>query len=334
MKKEKLPLNDDNEQRLRDLGEMLVNRVQKNRRRLRSWIKREEISCYRLYDRDIPEIPLTIDWYEGRLCVARYDNGESSSSEEDWALSVLGTVGEALGVAPASVYVRNRLRGPGGSRYSRRATEYDFFRVREAGKEFLVNLSDYLDTGLFLDHRTTRKMVGLEAAGKRFLNLFAYTGSFSVYAAAAGAVGTTTVDMSNTYLDWARRNMAINGFEGSEHRFVRDDIFNALDKRRVEEKYDLVVFDPPTVSKSKRMKRDLDIQRDYAWMLNRVLEICAPGAVIYFSTNFRKFRFNEAKVQCDRIVEISGKTIPPDFRDGRVHRCWRLGLSDVRGSRR
>jgi 23S rRNA G2069 N7-methylase RlmK/C1962 C5-methylase RlmI len=331
MKRRETALNDDHEQRLQDLGEMLVNRIQKNRRRLRSWIKREEITCFRLYDRDIPEIPLTIDWYEGRLCVARYEKGESSPPDEDWVSSVLETVGEALGVAPDHVYVRSRRRGPGGSRYSRRATERDFFLVREAGKKFRINLSDYLDTGLFLDHRATRKMVGLEAAGKRFLNLFAYTGAFSVYAAAAGAVGTTTVDMSNTYLDWARRNMAINGFDGPEHQFIRDDIFNALDERRVEGEYDLVVFDPPTVSKSKRMKRDLDIQRDYAWMLNRILEICAPGAVIYFSTNFKKFRFDETKVQCDRIVEISKKTIPPDFRDGRVHRCWRF---DAPGSRR
>ncbi len=322
-------MNDDHERRLRDLGEMLVNRIQKNRRRLRSWIKSEEITCFRLYDRDIPEIPLTIDWYEGRLCVARYEKGESSPSDEGWVSPVLGIVGEALGVAPDHVYVRSRRRGPGGSRYSRRATERDFFLVREAGKKFRINLADYLDTGLFLDHRATRKMVGLEAAGKRFLNLFAYTGAFSVYAAAAGAVGTTTVDMSNTYLDWARRNMAINGFDGREHQFVRDDIFSALDERRVEGEYDLVVFDPPTVSKSKRMKRDLDIQRDYAWMLNRILEICAPGAVIYFSTNFKKFRFDEAKVKCEQIVEISEKTIPPDFRDERVHRCWRLCLPDA-----
>ncbi len=327
-------MNDDHEQRLQDLGEMLVNRVQKNRRRLRSWIKREEITCFRLYDRDIPEIPLTIDWYEGRLCVARYEKGELSPSGEDWVPSVLETVGEALGVAPERVYVRSRLRGPGGSRYSKRATDRDFFRVHEAGMKFRVNLSDYLDTGLFLDHRATREMVGLEAAGKRFLNLFAYTGAFSVYAAAAGAVGTTTVDMSNTYLDWARRNMASNGFDGPEHRYVRDDILDALDERRIEGEYDLVVVDPPTVSRSKRMKSDLDIQRDHAWMLNRILEICAPGAVIYFSTNFKKFCFDEAKVQCDRIAEISQKTIPPDFRDRRVHRCWRLGLLDLPNNRR
>jgi 23S rRNA G2069 N7-methylase RlmK/C1962 C5-methylase RlmI len=196
--------------------------------------------------------------------------------------------------------------------------------VTESGLKFLVNLSDYLDTGLFLDHRLTRAMVRSEAAGKRFLNLFGYTGAFTVYAAAGGAAATTTVDLSKTYLLWAQRNLRLNEIRGKQHRLVRHEARRFLDDHPAGEYYDLAVVDPPTFSRSKRQERDWDIQRDHAELLNRLRELMAPGGVIYFSTNFRRFHLAEEELHGMTIREITRQTIPPDFRDRRPHRCWRM----------
>ena len=215
-----------------------------------------------------------------------------------------------------------------------------------------MNLSNYLDTGLFLDHRLTRAMVrdaagtgtvpvfaeqtakplagggtaktGLSPSGCRFLNLFAYTGSFSVYAAAGGAAETVTVDLSNTYLDWARRNMALNGFTGPNHEFVRDDAMHFLESRRGRALFDLAVVDAPTFSNSKALEDYWDIQQNHAALLNRLAELMSPGGTIFFSTNFRRFKLAEAELAGLTIREISRQTVPPDFRNRRIHRCWRM----------
>jgi 23S rRNA G2069 N7-methylase RlmK/C1962 C5-methylase RlmI len=188
-----------------------------------------------------------------------------------------------------------------------------------------VNLSDYLDTGLFLDHRQTRAMVQAEAKGKRFLNLFGYTGSFTVYAAGGGAASTTTVDRSNTYLDWARENLRLNGFESGPHRFVRSDSIEFLDAcaRLPGVQFDLAVVDPPTFSNSKD-EEDWDVQRHHAELLTRLLELTSTGGRIYFSTNYRRFKLDEEALVAASIREISKQTVPPDFRNKRIHRCWTL----------
>jgi 23S rRNA G2069 N7-methylase RlmK/C1962 C5-methylase RlmI len=196
--------------------------------------------------------------------------------------------------------------------------------VRENGLKFLVNLSDYLDTGLFLDHRVTRSLVRSEAAGKRFLNLFAYTGAFTVYAAAGGAASTTTVDLSNTYLRWAKQNLRLNGFTGQAHRLARDDARKFLEYHPPGPAYDLAVVDPPTFSRSKKLDRDWDIQRDHAELLNRLLRLMTPGGAIYFSTNFRTFKLAADELRRAETREITRQTIPPDFRESRIHRCWRI----------
>jgi len=317
-------------------SEMLINRVRKNRRRLGPWLRREGVTCYRLYDRDIPEIPLAVDWYEGRLHVAAYAGRHLPPGDggRRWAERVGGELARALDVAEGDLFLKLRSRQPGGAQY-RTSGGRARVEVAESGLRFLVNLVDYVDTGLFLDHRLTRALVRELARGKRVLNLFGYTGAFSVYAAAGGASETTTLDLSNTYLDWARDNMALNGFGGPSHRFVRADAMTFLERARPAKAgdYDLVIVDPPTVSKSKRMRRDLDIQRDHAWLLERILDLCAAGGVVFFSTNFRKFRFRAAGVAGARVSEITDQTIPPDFRDLRVHRCWRLNRERGRGSR-
>lgn len=303
--------------------EMLANRVRKNRRKLKGWLEREGVTCYRLYDRDIPEIPMAIDLYDGRLHAARLA-GSPHDRGPEWAGALASGLAENLGVDRGSVFLKERRSGKGGSVYAPMDKKGELVEVGEGGLRFLVNLTDYLDTGLFLDHRATRAMVREEARGKRFLNLFAYTGTFSVYAAAGGASTTTTVDLSNTYLDWARANMELNGFEGDSHRFVRDDVLGALEDRRVADEYDLAIVDPPTVSKSKAMGRDLDVQRDHSLLLNRVLERTSDGGVVYFSTNFTGFRFAEDRVRASRVEEISDRTVPVDFRNRKIHRCWRI----------
>lgn len=312
-------------------AEMLANRLRKNQRRLRSWARRESIGCYRLYDRDIPELPLVVDWYEGRLHVAEFARAgspgeEDEASHEAWLAALVGRAAAALDVAPENVFLKRRERQRGLRQYERFSGVGARYVVREGGLSFIVNLSDYLDTGLFLDHRTTRQLVRAEAQGRRFLNLFAYTGAFTVHAAAGGASATTSVDLSATYLDWAGENLRLNGFSGREHRLVQADVLTFLEEEAQSgRRYDLVMLDPPTFSNSKRMRGVLDIQRHHPLLLEGALGVTAAGGLVFFSTNFRKFHIQIDRL--DRVAqceEITAQTIPPDFRDRKVHRCWRI----------
>jgi len=306
-------------------ADMFANRLAKRARHLRKWPGRG-ITCYRLYDRDIPEIPLAVDMYAGKLHVSEYDrpHERTAAQHADWLDRMIAAAGDALGIARADIFVKRRRRQRGIAQYERFSDEGASLTVTEGGAKFLVNLSDYLDTGLFLDHRITRGMVGDEAAGKRMLNLFAYTGAFSVYAAAGGAASTTTVDLSNTYLDWARENFRINGIAGDRHRFVRADAMDFVINHEPGSHYDLAVVDPPTFSNSKSTDGFFDIQRDYVRLLGGLVELMSPGGVIYFSTNFRRFKFDDSAVGGCSAREISRQTVPEDFRNKRIHRCWRI----------
>jgi len=306
-------------------AQMLCNRIQKNARRLRRWVERDDVSCYRLYDRDIPEVPLVVDWYEGRLHVAEYKRRGSpdGAAHGPWLEALAVAAGAAVGVPRDEVFLKHRERQRGLKQYEKVDDEQVSFHVGEGGHHFRVNLSDYLDTGLFLDHRITRKRVADEAEGRRFLNLFAYTGSFTVYAGCAGAQSTTTVDMSNTYSQWAQRNLTLNGLHGSQHQVVRADVRTWLHDQP-NDSWDLVVVDPPTFSNSKKMEVTFDIQRDHAAMLGAIRRVTAPGGVIYFSSNFRRLKLDEAVAE--GAVELTPDSIPPDFRDKRIHRCWRWQL--------
>ncbi len=315
--------------RWRDQAAMFRNRLDRMGKHWRKWARRQGITCFRLYDRDIPDVPLCIDWYEGQLHVAEFVRPHDRSEAEHrvWLDFIVRTAAEALGVDPDSqTYLKRRERQRGKSQYERQDDAGQLQEVHEGGHKFLVNLSDYLDTGLFLDHRQTRAMVQAEAAGKRFLNLFAYTGSFTVYAAAGGAASTTTVDLSNTYLDWAAKNLRRNGFSGPEHQFVRDDAVAFLRHRaaRREPPYDLAVVDPPTFSNSKRLTDVWDVQQQHAELLNLLLAHISPGGKIYFSTNLRRFKLDEESLRHVTVREITSQTIPPDFRNKRIHRCWIL----------
>jgi len=307
---------------------MFVNRLRKNLRHLARWARREAVTCFRVYDADLPDYAVAVDLYEGWAHVQEYaapptvDPARASARLRD----VVAVLPEVLNIAPEQVVLKVRQRQKGRSQYERVAAVGAFREVSEAGLRFLVNLTDYLDTGLFLDHRITRALVRRLAPGRDFLNLFAYTGTASVYAAAGGARTTTTVDMSGTYLDWARRNLARNGFgEGPAHRFVRADCLAWLATPRAE-RYGLIFLDPPTFSNSKRMGgRTFDVQRDHVALLRAATRLLTPDGVLLFSNNFRDFRMDRAALADLALEDLTHATLPPDFqRNPRIHTCWKI----------
>jgi 23S rRNA G2069 N7-methylase RlmK/C1962 C5-methylase RlmI len=321
-------------------GEFFRNRVSKNERQLRRWARKEGIEALRLYDRDIPEVPLALDRYgrgdEAALVMALYERPyeKDEAEESDWLdLMALEAAG-ALGVDPARVFIKTRKRQRGLGQYERneglaagggaKGGSAELW-VREGGLSFLVNLSDYLDTGLFLDHRPTRALVRSDSKGRDVLNLFSYTGSFSVYAAGGGALSVTSVDLSNTYLAWAGRNLERNGFSGSAYPLIRSDVRAFLEGAASAGKgWDLIVVDPPTFSNSKMSEGDFDLNRDWPELLSASLRVLRPEGKLYFSTNSRRLKWDGERVP-GSWEELSEASIPPDFRDRKAHRCWRLG---------
>ncbi len=304
---------------------MFSNRLRKMARHFDKWARRQGISCYRIYDGDIPEFPLAIDRYEQYLHVAEYRRRHPLTEEEHriWRAGCRLVMQEVLAIPAENIYFKMREQQKGIQQYEKYGDQQKEAVVMENGLQFAVNLSDYLDTGLFLDHRITRQMVRERAGGKRVLNLFAYTGSFSVYAAAGGAAATTTIDLSNTYLEWAKRNMALNGFAGPQHSFVRADVKEWL-LGPGKEKFDIIVLDPPTFSNSSRMQDILDTQRDHPELINGCLKRLNAGGLLFFSTNYRRFRLEAEKIHSTLIRDITRLTIPPDFRNERIHYCWEI----------
>ncbi|MFT5431668.1 MAG: 23S rRNA G2069 N7-methylase RlmK/C1962 C5-methylase RlmI [Myxococcota bacterium] len=309
------------ESRINAQRDMLANRLKKNVRRLRRYLKAGSVSCYRVYDCDIPEVPVVVDVYGDALHVSVVEKKANPTGDVAglWVEALCIGAADALGIDLDDVYLKRRERQRGQTQYERLGGSGQRREVVEDGLKFLVNLSDYHDTGLFLDHRQTRAMVRADASGRRMLNLFAYTGSFSVYAAAGGAASTTTVDLSGPYSEWARDNMALNGFSGPEHQGVQSETLRFLEED--DGVYDLAVVDPPTFSNSKRFDGVFDLQRDHEKLLNAVAERMNPGGIVYFSTNFRRFEL--APCWAERLIDITASTLPPDYRNTRIHRCFR-----------
>jgi 23S rRNA (cytosine1962-C5)-methyltransferase len=307
--------------------EMFRNRLTKVYRHVSKLARRQAISCYRVYDHDLPEFAYCIEMYEDKIYLAEYKRKFEMAEEahEQWLEDSLIVISEVLGLPVDNIYIKQRQRKPGRlGQYQKLNTEQEYFTVQESGLKFKVNLSDYLDTGLFLDHRITRGMVKQEAAGKRVLNLFCYTGSFSVYAAAGGASSVTSVDLSKTYLQWAEENLQLNNlFEKEKHHFIHADVKQYLETLNPSS-FDLVIMDPPTFSNSKRMKDFLDIQRDHVELLNQTLHAVSNGGTIYFSTNYTKFILDKENIKAREIKDITKSTTPFDFQ-GKIDRwCYRL----------
>ncbi|MGI9519363.1 MAG: bifunctional 23S rRNA (guanine(2069)-N(7))-methyltransferase RlmK/23S rRNA (guanine(2445)-N(2))-methyltransferase RlmL [Pirellulaceae bacterium] len=312
-------------------AELFRNRLAKRARHLRRWPARRGITCFRIYDRDIPEIPLVVDRYEDHLHITEYERPHERdlARHAQWLELMTRTAATTLDVPIQKTHLKSRDRKLG--QYEKVDHKRKMVPVNEGGLRFLINLNDYVDTGLFLDHRQTRDMVRQEAEGKRFLNLFGYTGSFTVYAASGGATTTTTVDLSKNYLDWARKNLQSNDLDGPDHQFVMADSIEFLKQARARgEHYDLCVVDPPTYSNSKQTDRDWDIQDHHLELLKLIADVMSPGGVVYFSSNFRRFKFDEDSLaNIATIREISKQTVPEDFRNQRIHRCWRLVFNNT-----
>jgi len=308
---------------LSDGAQMFANRLRKNRRRLTPWLRREEVTCYRLYDADMPEYAVAVDVYGERVHVAEYRAPATVSAEAAQRRmdDVRAAVPRALDVAAASVAYKQRARQRGRDQYARQAQSGEFVTVREGTARFLVNLHDYLDTGLFLDHRPLRRRIAGESEGADFLNLFCYTGTATVHAALGGARSTTSVDLSNTYLDWLRRNLSLNAIEGSAHRVERADCVTWV--QQCSARFDLILLDPPSFSNSRSVATSFDVQRDHAPLVRGAIEILRPGGRLYFSNNRRGFRLDEQLAQEFACEDITGATLDPDFdRNRRVHQCW------------
>ncbi len=307
--------------------EMFRNRLVKVYRHIGKQARKQGVTCFRVYDHDLPEFPFCIEMYEGKLYVAEYKrrHGMEEDEHDRWIEESRNSISEVLEVAGEDIFFKLRQRKPGRlGQYQKYDTSLHEFIVKENELKFIVNLSDYLDTGLFLDHRSTRQMVREQSNGKRILNLFAYTGSFSVYAAAGGASDVVTVDLSHTYLKWAQKNMHLNGFiEEGKYNYTQADVKQWL-KTIPAQSCDCIVMDPPTFSNSKRMEDILDIQRDHVELINDCLNILTPGGQLYFSTNFRKFVLATDELATKQIKDITKATTPFDF-EGKLWRwCYLL----------
>ncbi len=306
--------------------QMFRNRLTKMYKHISKLARRQLVTCYRVYDHDLPEFPFCIEIYEDKVYLAEYQrrHGMTEEEHEAWLESCIPAISEVLQIPDERIYFRERRRKAGRlDQYEKLASEKEFFIAKESDLSFKINLTDYLDTGLFLDHRITRGMVRDEAKDKRVLNLFCYTGSFSVYAAAGGASEVDSVDLSKTYLGWAEENMALNATMHPQFRFIHADVKQHLDELPADH-YDLVVMDPPTFSNSKRMKDFLDIQRDHADLINKTLRAMRSGGILYFSTNYRKFQLEQEKISAASIKDITGATTPFDFQGKLFRWCYKI----------
>jgi 23S rRNA (guanine2445-N2)-methyltransferase / 23S rRNA (guanine2069-N7)-methyltransferase len=294
-------------------AQMFANRLAKNQKCLKKWLKQSGETCYRLYDADMPEYALAVDRYGDRVHVQEYAAPSSinPAQAQKRLFDALEVLPEALGVDPSKIYVKRRERQTGAAQYQKREASGERFDVQEGSAWLWVNLRDYLDTGLFLDHRPVRRMLGEMASGKRFLNLFCYTATATVQAALGGASDSVSVDMSNTYLEWARDNFALNQLDPRLHRVVRDDCFRWLETANAQ--FDLIFMDPPTFSNSKKMRDTLDVQRDHPRLVELAMARLAPGGTLVFSNNQRRFKLDEALSERYAVEEITARTFDPDF---------------------
>lgn len=300
------------------------NRLAKVYKHISKIARKQNLACFRVYDVDLPEFPFIIDVYKDMIYVAEYKSKHKLSEEdyEIWLNTSMEIIQEVFGVEKDNVFLKLRERQKGEQQYSKLNKEKKELIVDENGLSFIVNLSDYLDTGLFLDHRLTRQKVKEISKDKRVLNLFSYTGSFTVYAASGGAKKITTVDLSRTYINWAKRNLTYNKlYDDTRHEFVQADVLQYL-KTVEPNSYDLIILDPPTFSNSKRMEDILDIQRDHVSIINQCLNILAENGILIFSTNYRNFILETEKINSQKIKDITRQTTPFDFEGKLKRKCF------------
>ncbi|WP_455366711.1 bifunctional 23S rRNA (guanine(2069)-N(7))-methyltransferase RlmK/23S rRNA (guanine(2445)-N(2))-methyltransferase RlmL [Kaarinaea lacus] len=310
------------------IDEALGNRLKKNLKHLRKWANKSGVSCYRIYDADLPEFNFAIDLYQSDKSFAVLQEYAAPKKIDPAKVNarrkiVMATVRHLLDLPDSQIFYKQRQRQSGSSQYSKLDKSRKFHIVQEGNCQFYVNFRDYLDTGLFLDHRITREMLQQKAAGKSFLNLFCYTGTASVHAALGGAESTTSVDMSATYIDWCKRNFELNNIPLAWHRFIQADCLEWL--KQENNRYQLIFVDPPTFSNSKRMDGHFDIQQHHVVLLNDCLQLLTEDGEIIFSTNFKQFKFDASGFSGVTVKDITAQTLPEDFQRNRsIHQCWQI----------
>lgn len=304
-------------------AELLANRVRKQFRHLSKRFKKQTIDCFRLYDWDIPEVRAVVDWYGGHAVVGEYIRLQTGT---DWLPRMAEAVGQALSIPPENVHIKQRTTHvKDGPRYKKLDSKGIRFEMNERDLKFWVNLDDYLDTGLFSDHRDTRMIVRGLSKGKDFLNLYAYTGAFTCAAAAGDALSTVTVDRNATYLKWAKDNLVLNQFMGEKHELVQSDAVGYLDRIYKEgRRFGLALIDPPSFSQDHDHEDSFDINREHPVLLRKVLKVMVPGGIMFFSTNHQRFEPRLDGLGAQAVKELTPKTIPEDYRNKTIHRCWQI----------
>ena len=310
-------------------GQAIANRIAKNYKQIKKWLKQENIRSFRLYDADMPEYNMAIDYYENRLHIQEYkapNTIDLDKAQQRFKLAVK-SVSQVLQVPRRRVFTKVRSQQKGKKQYQQQSKKGQFFVIDEQGAKLLINLTDYLDSGVFLDHRAIRYHFQKIAKGKRFLNLFSYTGTATIHAAIGGAKLTHSVDMSPTYSRWARSNLALNGFAESNHQVFQSDCEKWLNQCQYQ--YDIIFIDPPTFSNSKKMDKHFDVQADHVELITTALKRLEPGGELYFSTNYRRFEFDTEAFLAYTVEEVSRKTISKDYtlgskKSSKIHRCWKI----------
>lgn len=303
---------------------MIKNRLEKNYKKLKAWAERNKIEAFRVYDRDIPEYPYIVDLYKDHVLI--YDKTDPfKDKDKNFLPHVIEASKILFKVDEANILVKKRERQEGNNQYEKLDSTDQSFVVRESQALLKVNLKDYLDTGLFLDHRPIRQTIFKGAAGKRFLNLFCYTGSVSVFAALAGA-STTNVDMSKNYISWAQDNFDLNNIDLGDHSFIVANALQWMHEHRQQRKWDMIFLDPPTFSNSKKMSEDFEVERDQGFLIDTAMSMLKPDGILYFSNNKRKFKLESRMMNDYQIKDMSLESIPQDFHDKKIHQCYEIRM--------
>jgi len=300
----------------------IQNRIEKNYKHRTKWARREGLEAYRIYEKDIPEFPFIVDIYKDFAVIFEKRDEEIDAEKFDHFNFIISAVKNVLNIGEEKIIIKSRFRQKGSTQYEKLEERNEFFPVKEYQAEFLINLYDYLDTGLFLDHRPMRQVVFKESKDKKVLNLFSYTGSVSVMAALGGAKHVTSVDLSQTYMDWAKKNFEQNKISLKDHNFIVQSALEYLEKAQA--KFDLIFLDPPTFSNSKKMVDDFEVEKDQEFLVKNCLRLLSDNGVLYFSNNKRKFKLSPALNEYATVIDITEKTIPLDFRDQKIHHCFKI----------
>ena len=304
----------------------IQNRLEKNYKHLKKWAARLGIDAFRIYEKDIPEFPFIVDVYKDHAVIFEKRDEEIDGEKFNHFEFIITAVKNVLGIPEEKVVIKSRFRQKGSTQYTKLENKNEFLTIKEHEAQYLVNLHDYLDTGLFLDHRPLRQIVYKSAKDKRVLNLFSYTGSISVMAALAGAQKVTSVDMSATYMDWAKKNFEANNLALNTHNFIVDSALDYLEK--ASSRFDIIILDPPTFSNSKKMEEDFEVEKDQVFLIKHCLRLLDPQGVLYFSNNKRKFKIDPAVLEMGQVQDITAKTIPEDYRDPKIHHCFKITHKD------